>query len=81
MNATTTMNTTNATTTIKAAHINALLMQRPYVILEKDGKRVFEVKNDIAFNGDPKNILNGTGILESVDGIYKITNLVNITAV
>lgn len=81
MNATTTMNIANATTTIKAAHINALLMQRPYVILEKDGKRVFEVKNDIAFNGDPKNILNGTGILESVDGIYKITNLVNITAV
>lgn len=83
MNATTTMNTTNATvkTTIKAAHINTLLMQRPYVILEKDGKRVFEAKNDTTFNGDPKNILNGTGILESVDGTYKITNLVKTSAV
>ena len=79
MNATTTtMNNTNATvtTTIKAAAVNTLLIQSPYIILEKNGKRVFGVHNDIEFKGEIKGVLDNGGVLESVDGIYRIVNLI-----
>lgn len=78
---TTTINTANATATISANDINAALTTRPYIILLKNDIRIFSADADITFNGDAKDLFNGSGEIMSTDGAYKMMNIILTSSV
>lgn len=72
----------NNTNTISAADIAKVLLERPYIVLKKGGKQIYALDvASIETEGNGYDLLHGTGVLTSVDGVYELVNIIRASSV